>query len=325
MQDVANDAGVSRALVSIVMRDVPGASSETRAHVLAVADRLGYVPDARARALRQQGKQAIGVVFQPDQRFHAAIIDGIYASAKESGHPVVLSATTALHDEEAALTSLIADRCGAFITLGTRLPQERLNALSAHGPIIAVARSFDGPGPEYVTSDDHVGMAMAVEYLITLGHRRITFCESPGSGGNPERLAGYLEAMRRAGLGDGVDVVASASHEEGGASAARELLSRDRLPTAVVAFNDACAAGIQDVMLRAGISIPGDLSLVGFDDSEISRISYRRLTTVRQDIAALSHVATARAIARVGGAPAAPNGHIVPTALVVRDTTAPLT
>ena len=325
MQDVADAAGVSRALVSIVMRDVPGASEATRVHVKETATRLGYVPDARARALRQQGKQAIGVSFQPDQRFHAAIIDGIYAATKQLGHPVVLSAATALHSEEEALTSLIADRCGALISLGTKLDQEQLELLSIHAPIIAVARSLRSTSIESVASDDHVGLAMAVEYLITLGHTRITFCESPGSGGNPERLAGYLEAMTRNGHTTAIDVVASGSNEEAGASSATQLLNRTRLPTAIVAFNDACAAGLQDVFVRAGVAIPADVSIVGFDDSEISRISYRRLTTIRQDIAALSELAIKRALARMSGEAARQDGHIVPTALVVRDTTGPVT
>ncbi|NHB84044.1 LacI family transcriptional regulator [Tessaracoccus sp. HDW20] len=324
MQDVAEAAGVSRALVSIVMRGVPGASDDTRAHVTETARRLGYVPDARARALRQQGRQAIGVAFQPE-RFHTALIDGIYAAAQGTGHPVVLSAVTDLHDEDTALTSLVADRCGALITLGARLDEERLRVISSRAPVIAVARTLRSPDLEFVASDDHVGLSMAVEYLVTLGHRRIAFCEAPGSSGNPERCAGYVDAMTRHDLAPLIDIIASGANEEAGAAAALSLLARDELPDAVIAFNDACAAGIQDVLVRAGIAIPGDVSLVGFDDSDISRISYRRITTVRQDIAALSRLATERALARMRGEPVHPGGHIVPTALVVRDTTGPVT
>ena len=106
MLDVAREAGVSRALVSIIMREAPGASGRTRTHVKEVAARLGYVPDARAQALRRQGNAAIGVAFQPDQPFHAALIDAVYEAAGRAGHPVVLSAVTPGHDEEAALASL---------------------------------------------------------------------------------------------------------------------------------------------------------------------------------------------------------------------------
>lgn len=320
MVDVAKAAGVSRALVSIVMRGAPGASEQTRAHVLAAAANLGYVPDARAQALRQRGKPSIGVVFQPSQTFQAAIVDRIYAATKNTDYSVVLSATTEAHDGDAALDSLVAYRCGALIALGTDQAEHAVK-LAGRLPLVVVARAIDAEGVDCVTSDDAAGMGQAVGHLVSLGHRRITYLESPFAGGNAERLHGYREAMASHGLADEIDVVTGGSLEEGGAAAAAALLERPELPTAIIGFNDNCAAGVQDIFVRRGVRIPEDISLVGFDDSEVAQVSYRQLTTIHQDIDALAKAATQRAIDRMFGRQPENRIQVIPTTLTLRSTT----
>ena len=333
MVDVAKAAGVSRALVSIVMRGAPGASEQTRAHVLAAAANLGYVPDARAQALRQRGKPSIGVVFQPSQTFQAAIVDRIYAATKNTDYSVVLSATTEAHDGDAALDSLVAYRCGALIALGTDQAEHAVK-LAGRLPLVVVARAIDAEGVDCVTSDDAAGMGQAVGHLVSLGHRRITYLESPFAGGNAERLHGYREAMASHGLADEIDVVTGGSLEEGGAAAAAalldralrvrgadDLLERPELPTAIIGFNDNCAAGVQDIFVRRGVRIPEDISLVGFDDSEVAQVSYRQLTTIHQDIDALAKAATQRAIDRMFGRQPENRIQVIPTTLTLRSTT----
>ena len=321
MLDVAREAGVSRALVSIIMREAPGASGRTRAHVKEVAARLGYVPDARAQALRRQGNAAIGVAFQPDQPVHAALIDAVYESARRADHPVILSAVTPGHDEERAVASLVGQRCGAVITLGSRLDRDVLEATARRIPVVVVARTVEAVGVDTVVSDDAGGLGAAVAHLASLGHTRIAFAQSSSSGGNHERLAGYLAAVDRLALQ--ADVVEGGSSEEGGASAARQLLDRTTLPSAVICFNDASAAGLQDVLIRAGVRVPGDVSVVGVDDSEIARVSYRQLTTVRQDPVALAEAATARAAQRIASPGLDRFTAVIPTSLVVRTSTGP--
>lgn len=321
MMDVAKAAGVSRALVSIVMRGAPGASEQTRAHVLAAAANLGYVPDARAQALRQRGKPSIGVVFQPSQTFQAAIVDRIYAATNGTDYSVVLSATTEAHDGDAALDLLVAYRCGALIALGTDQAEHAVK-LAGRLPLVVVARAIDAEGVDCVTSDDLAGMGQAVGHLVSLGHRRITYLESPFAGGNAERLRGYREAMASYCLADEIDVVTGGSLEEGGAAAAAALLERPELPTAIIGFNDNCAAGVQDIFVRRGVRIPEDISLVGFDDSEVAQVSYRQLTTIHQDIDALATAATQRAIDRMFGRQPENRIQVIPTTLTLRSTTA---
>ena len=122
LEDVARHAGVSRALVSIVMRDVPGASDETRARVRRAADEIGYRPDPRARRLRQLRTKLLGVTFAAGQEFHAELVDGVYAAADEFGYEVVLSGVTRHHDEQRAVRTLLDDRCEAVLLLGPELP-----------------------------------------------------------------------------------------------------------------------------------------------------------------------------------------------------------
>jgi DNA-binding LacI/PurR family transcriptional regulator len=125
------------------------------------------------------------------------------------------------------------------------------------------------------------------------------------------------------GLREFVDVLDADSNEEAGASAARVLLARRELPTALVAFNDRCAAGAQDVLIRAGVRIPKDLSLVGFDDSSIAALSYRRLTSVHQDFTRIAAVATQRAIDRMELPEVVARLPLLPVTLTIRNTTAP--
>ncbi|MDR1238279.1 MAG: LacI family transcriptional regulator [Propionibacteriaceae bacterium] len=321
MADVAKAAGVSRALVSIVVRGVPGASEETRERVRRIAAELGYVPDQRAQALRAQAPRAIGVAFQAVQPFHAALVDGIYQTCEPLGYQVVLSAITSAHGEAAAISSLQSNRCGAIIDLSARLAPKTLAQVASRIPVIVVARAVRAEGVEYVCSDDERGLKQAVEHLSGLGHRAICFCSSADSGGGPERLRGYRTAMKAAGMA--ADVVETGSTEESGYETGLSLLARESLPTAVIGFNDNCAAGVQTALKEAGIKVPDEVSLLGIDDTGIAAAPYHQFTSVRQDVAWLGKTASLRAIARLEGTDGHRRAHIIPTTLTIRSSTAP--
>lgn len=321
MLDVAQAAGVSRALVSIVMRDAPGASPATREHVKRIAAQLGYVPDARARALRTQDRPAIGVVFRVDQPFHTALLDSLYGAAEQAQRPVVLSAITAARGEQRALESLISNRCGAVIMLEPHLPPRLLREITRQLPLIAVATSLTDRGIDSVTSDDAMGMTQAINHLTELGHQRIWFAESPNSGGNPERRAAFLAETARMGEKAGT-VVEGGDVEGAGAHVAKLFLNTQDRPTAVACFNDACAAGLQDVLVRAHVRVPQEVSIIGFDDAPLASLPYRELTTIAQDLATLGRTAVELAIKR--SQQAAPDAVLrrIPTHLRTRGTTA---
>src|ERR1700754_532734 len=140
LQDVAKRAGVSVALVSIVMRGVPGASDATRTRVRQAADELGYRPDPRARLLRSQHTKLLGVVFTAGQEFHAGLLDGVYTAADSADYDVVISCVTPHHGEQEAVRTLLDDRCEALILIGSELSVAELVEVDERLPVVVLAR-----------------------------------------------------------------------------------------------------------------------------------------------------------------------------------------
>jgi LacI family transcriptional regulator len=310
-------------LVSIVMRDVPGASAVTRERVRKVAAELGYRPDQRARLLRQQRSRLLGVTFEVEQAFHGDLIEGIYAAAEPAGYDVVLSPIAPGRPEARAIDDILGDRCEAAILLGPRSSTRSLTALAARLPVVVIARSVRSTAVDCVRTDDVAGMNAAIGHLAALGHRHIAYLDGGSSPGGPERLRALRTAAASHGLGADVLVLPAGPGEEDGAAATRNLLSQAARVTAVVAFNDRCAVGVLDTLLRAGISVPEDMSLIGYDNSRIARISYINLTTVGQNTDHLTRLAVQRAIARLENEQSGPRDQVVPADLVVRTTTGP--
>ncbi len=327
LTDVAVRAGVSKSLVSLVMRDEPGAGAETRRRVLAAAGELGYHPDSRARLLRSGRSRLLGVVFGIQHAFHTDLVTDLYQAARETGYELTLSAVTPFRAEPEAITGLLQDRCEALILLGPQSPGAELSRLAARLPVVVMARAVRDPAVRVVRSADAAGARLAVDHLAGLGHRRIAHIDGGRAPGAADRRRGYRDAMRRHGRDAFVRIIPGGLTEEDGATAARTLLgagvSTDR-PTAVTVFNDRCATGVLDVLSRAGVAVPGDLSVAGYDDSHLARLAHVNLTTVAQDTAAMARLAVSQAVARVEMAPIARRDLVVPPHLVVRGTTGPL-
>jgi DNA-binding LacI/PurR family transcriptional regulator len=321
LEDVAARSGVSRALVSIVMRDVPGASAETRKRVLGVAAELGYRPDARAQLLARSRSRQLGVVFTSFHAFHADLLDGLYQAAGAAGYELILSAQTPNRDEASAVETLLGYRCDALILLGPDSPTRRLVELGGRVPLVVVGRRLPGEAAGVVRTSDHLGMRLAVDHLVSLGHADIAHIDGGRSPKAADRRRGYRDAMRRHGLADRVRVEAGGQTAEAGAGAARALLDGGPLPTAVVAYNDDGAVALVDALRRAGLAVPGDVSVVGYDDSSLSRLPYVDLTTVGQDARQQAGIAVERALARLDGAGGAGSEVVLPPHLVVRGTT----
>ncbi len=320
LEDVAARAGVSRALVSIVMRDAPGASGHTRERVKRAADDLGYRPDPRARRLRQHRSNLIGLTFAAGQDFHADLVDGVYVSADALGYDVVLSAVTPHRDELRAVRTLTDDRCEGLILIGPRMRAGRLSDLASGMPVVVMARRVRGA--DAVRSDDVAGAAAGVEHLLGLGHRRILYLDGGGAPGAAERLRGYRRATGDAGVPEVVRRGGVTERE--GAAAAAEMLETGVLPDAVFAFNDRCALGVMDVLIRAGVSVPQQISVLGFDDSPLAGLAHIQLSTIRQDAAGLADAAVSRLVSRLDGdgTSGAPTDIVRRPTLVVRGSTA---
>ena len=319
LEDVAARAGVSRALVSIVVRGVPGASEPTRQRVLEVADELGYRPDSRARLLAGRRSRMLGVTLALDHPFHADLAEGLYSAAERHGYEVVLSAVTRDRNSRRAIDTLLDYRCAAALLIGPPVREPWLSALAERLPVIVLGQRSRSRAVDVIRTADEAGMRLAVDHLVALGHGEIAHVDGARGPGAAARRGGYRSAMRRHDLTP--RVVAGGPAEEDGAAAARALHAAP--PTAVLTYNDRCAVGLLDVFVRSGIAVPGTVSVVGYDDSQVARLPYLRLTTVSQDAAQLATLAVRRAVARLEHEPVSERELVLTPHLVVRGTTAP--
>ncbi|MGC7097268.1 LacI family DNA-binding transcriptional regulator [Amycolatopsis lurida] len=319
MADVAAKAGVSRALVSIVFRDQPGASEATRDRVLRAADELGYHPDNAARLLARGRSRTLGVVLTVHQPFDADLVEGIYPEAERLGYDVLLSASAPGRDEAKAVEALLSHRCEAVIMLGPNSEQAYLEQLGHRTVAVVVGRRLPGAHVDSVHTADTVGVRQAIDYLVELGHREIVHIDGGKGPGAADRRRAYRGAMRKHKLP--ARVIPGAYHEDAGIAAAHQLLGETQLPTAVLAGNDRCAVGFMHAAGRAGLELPRDVSVVGYDDSHLSHLSYIDLTTVRQDANRIAEHAVRRAITRLEDSTAEPGETVLDPKLVVRGTT----
>lgn len=316
MEDVAARAGVSRALVSIVFRDLPGAAPENRQRVRTAAAELGYQPDQRARLLSRQRSRLIGVSFGVGHEFHAKLISELYSAARTRGYELALSGVTRDRREAVAAHDLMAFRCDALILLGPSARSAELAQLARSTPTVVVARSLRANGIDVVRTDDEVGAALATQHLIDLGHVSIVHVDGGRAPGAAERRRGYKRSMREAGLAGETAVVPGGLNDTDGSAAARQVLQDHPDATAAVVFNDQSAFGFLGTARSHGIGVPEELSITGYDNTRISRTDWAQLTTIAQQAATLAQTAVDRAIARVEGAEA--SGTILIEPILIR-------
>ncbi|WP_034213391.1 LacI family DNA-binding transcriptional regulator [Actinoplanes subtropicus] len=330
MADIAAHLGVSRQLVSLVFRDAPGASEETRRRVREAAAELGFRPHVAARSLRRTHSTDLGVIFAPAHSTELEMVEHIYSAASAEGYDVILSAQTAGRSTDEAADELLGHRCAGLVVIGSHLGHAGMRALSRRAvvPVVDVGSRMRNADYDVVRSSGDRGIDDMVTYLAETGHRQIAYVDPAAMPASAVRRKGYDRATERLGLAADVLSVPGRYRrgdyfEEAGAAAARQLLERAELPTAVVTPNDHTAVGVLQILLRAGVRIPEDVSLTGFDDSPIARLSSVDLTTVRQDPALMGTAAVEAAVRRIRDGAAAPAETVVETWLVKRGSVAP--
>jgi DNA-binding LacI/PurR family transcriptional regulator len=324
LEDVAARVGMSPASVSMVLSNAPGPSAATRRRVLKAAAELGYRPDRTASLLARRRTHLVGVQMELGSAFHAELVADLHEAAEGRGYDLVLSAVTRTRDERRAVETLVDYRCEALVLLGPVAPAAQLADLARQLPVVVIGRRVSGNGVDVVRSADADGVGQAVGHLAGLGHRAIAYVDGGRGPIAADRRRGYRTAMRRHRLGGHVQVIGGDHTEAAGTRAARALLAADRpLPTAVVAFNDHCALGLLDAFSRAGVEVPADISVVGYDDSSLSRLAHVNLTTVSQDARRQAEHAVAAAVERLEDGRTAPREVVLAPHLVVRGTTGP--
>ena len=314
LDDVAAAAGVSTATVSLVLRGVAGPSAATRQRVVATAARLGYRPDRAASALASRRSRLIGMVMDIRNPFHAELVEDLYEAADRHGYNILLSTITRSHDETRAIETLLDSHSEALILLGTQVPTRRVAALARQLPIVVVGRPLPSAARvDVVRTDDHDGLEQAVGYLTRLGHRHIAYIDGGKGIVSAVRRRGYQSAMHHHHLDDQINVIRGGETESSGASAAPTVMQEQNRPTAVLTFNDRCAMGLIETLVRARVDIPGELSVVGYDDSPIARLAHVNLTTVSQNTRELTEHAMTALIDRLDNGRTAPRRRRGPT------------
>ncbi|MGO4755401.1 LacI family DNA-binding transcriptional regulator, partial [Streptomyces sp. 2MCAF27] len=267
---MAARVGLSTASVSLVLRGVPGPSERTRQRVLKAAADLGYQVDRTASALASRRSRILGVMVDIHRPFHAELVEHLHTAAEEVGYDLVLSTQTRTRDEHTAVETLLAFRSEALILLGPTAPAAALAALDNRTPVIAVGRRIADAALDVVRTADDDGVGQIVDHLVELGHREIVYVDGGKGVIATDRRRGYRTAMRRRGLDDHIRILAGDHTEAAGERAARKLLDGDSLPTAVLTYNDQSAIGVLAALARAGVAVPGEVSVAGYDDDALS-------------------------------------------------------
>lgn len=314
LADVARASGVSVALASIVLREAEGASGESRTRVKQAAADLGYRPDSRARSLRSSRSRTLGLALALGEPLHAELADALYAQADQSGFEIILGATGRHRDERRVLNTLIDAGVEAVIGVFPELPAAQLVQVSKQLPVISLLRKVKGI-PSVIT-DEAAGVEQVVSHLVQRGHTRLLHLDGGSAVSAKQRRDAFIESAARASASG--QILPAGPDEATAFAVLREYLEKTpqaERATAVLAFNDRAALGARQAIDLAGLQVPEQICLAGYDDSEFARLAHADLTSVRQDVAALAQAAMQAAL----NSPGASSTHA--PQLVVRGST----
>lgn len=323
IKDVARQAGVSIATVSRAYNGSPLVSTETTRRVMEVATRLDYFPNSAARSLSMSRTHVVGVLL-PDLygEFFSEVIRGIDHAARRAGFQILVSCSHADTRELLTAVRSMRGRIDGLIAMApNRDSASALRDIAQYFPLVLLNPAVEIDGCDAISIANYDGAFAMVRHLIGLGHRRIATIRGPaGNVDAEERLRGYREAIRKARLGPTADLEFSGDFtESAGYDAAARILASDPRPTAVFAANDNLAIGLISALRDAGVRVPEEIAVCGFDDIAIARFVSPPLSTVRVDAYGLGQRAIEQWLGSAGGRKAAPAScTVLPTKLVLR-------
>jgi LacI family transcriptional regulator len=315
IRDVAARAGVSVATVSRVLNGKELVREATSAQVLEAARTLRYVPNIAARSLSIRRSQTIGIVLpEVHGEFFSEVIRGVDVAARRAGYHILVSGS---HADAGEMMDVVGAMRGRVDGLVVMAPDVAVDQLREHLPLVLINSRDDEH--DAISIDNFGGARTMMKYLASLGHSQIVFITGPAQNADArERLRGYRQSMR--GSEAAPMEVRGDFTEASGYAAGREIAAMNPRPTAIFAANDSMAIGALGALSEAGVSVPGDVSVAGFDDIPIARYVSPQLTTISVDIAELGRRAFG-VLLDVIGHPGArePRRERIGTTLVVRN------
>lgn len=326
--DVARESGVSYSTVSRVLNDFDFVKGSTRQKVLEAAERLGYVANIQARSLAGGKTQIIGLLVPGlDNGYITEIVSGIDQELAHSDYDMMLYTTHRFQGKESLYVKTIANGLAdGLILIVPYNSRSYLEGLPVQDfPYVLVDQIDNTFNSTTVDATNWQGAYDATKYLIELGHRRIGFITGvPQLNSARERLDGYRAALRHYSIAfDEALVVEGDYMTRGGYTGTQQLLGLRQRPTAIFASNDLSAFGVLDAIHAAGLRIPEDISVVGFDDIPLASLAFPKLTTVRQPLVQIGRVAVRLLLERLDNPDIEARRVTLATELVVRDSCAP--
>lgn len=331
IKDIAAETGVSIATVSNALRNPGRVSDETRRKVLAAAEKAGYTPNRLAASLRTARSGNI-VVIIPDvsDSHNGKIIAGIESVARARGYSVLLGNTRGSGKREREFAAMTLSRqADGIILLSHRLPFAREVAsggVDSLPPIVNGCEDTGLDGIPLIAVDDFRAAVDATNHLLSLGHKNVAVVTGDmESASSRKRLAGFRQAMGDAGLAVNDNWIADGHYlPEHGEAAARELMMQKDRPTAIFCFSDEMAIGCMHALSDQGFSVPGDVSVMGFDGIPFARYASPPLTTIAQPTERIGAECARILLDLVEGNPPESTQIFLPHELVVRRSTAPI-
>ena len=325
IRDVAQKAGMSKSLVSLALSGSPRVSPASRERIEQAAADLGYRPNAAARSLSVRRSRTIGVlILDLHNPVFAEILDGVQSEVRQFGFNTMLVTggdNPALEQQE--IEKLLEFQVEGLILISHRLPLAILQQFAAEVPTVVVTRDdLAGPKVDTVRNDDVAGARLAVDHLVSLGHRRIVCLSGGDNPASQLRAQGYSDAMTTHSLEDHIHVVPGGLTDSAGYKAAEAALAED--PTALVVANDIAAIGAIAALEDAGRRVPEDVSVIGYDGITLGGIRRVNLTTIAQPLAELGRRAAERILGRIAEPSGAAHRDLLASTLVVRGTTGPV-
>lgn len=327
--EVAKRSGVSTATVSRVMAYGKGFSEVTRERVLAAAAELGWVPSGPARGLASRRSGIVGLIFpdlgqsgdaeEESPLYVDQVIRGAERAATAAGDAVLIASTHTSSGRDLAFS--IAGKVDGLVVLARSLPDEDVAEISRSVPIVMLANRVEHAGPDFVGADNRAGARSITSHLIAdHSHTDLAFVGGPvHSPDSEERFAGFRDALREAGLPvPAVPAARGGFTSKGGAQAVAGLIERRRRPGAIVCGNDEMALGALHAARAAGLRVPSDVAVTGFDDIAAARHARPALTTVRQPMRELGERSVQVLLARIAEPDAPRSFMLLPTEPVIR-------